>query len=129
MSRTEGKPYDVGYGRPPQRTRWKKGQSGNPRHKEGKVREGTVAILDRLLTRVVPIKINGKLNRMSALEVIINQLVQQELAGSVRASRVLLKYMQLANSTSEKKIELRFVEDDYTRAFSTRPIDADNHHE
>ncbi len=43
MSRTDGKPYHVGYGRPPQRTRWKKGQSGNPRHKEGKVREGTVA--------------------------------------------------------------------------------------
>lgn len=129
MSRTDDKPYDVGYGRTPRHTRWKKGQSGNPRHKKRKVREGTVAILDRLLMRAVPIMINGKLNRMSALEVIITQLVQQELAGSVRASRVLLKYMQLANSTAERTIELKFVEDDYTRAFSTRPTDTDNHHE
>jgi hypothetical protein len=129
MSRPDDKPYDVGYGRPPRHTRWKKGQSGNPRHKKRKVREGTIAILDHLLMRIVPITINGELKRMSALEVIVTQLVQKELAGSTRASRVLLKYTQLANSTSEKKVELRFVEDDYTRAFSKRPIDTGNDHE
>jgi hypothetical protein len=129
MRGSDDKPYAVGYGRPPRHTRWKKGQSGNQLPKKRRVREGTLAILDRLLTRSVQIVINGEAQRMSALAVIITQLVQSELAGNARASRVLLKYRQLANQTSEKKPELTFVESDYTRALATRPFDAGDHHE
>jgi hypothetical protein len=34
--------YSVGYGRPPREARWKKGQSGNPRRRKPKLREGAV---------------------------------------------------------------------------------------
>ncbi len=122
-------PYEVGYGRPPRHTRWKKGESGNPRRKKRRAREGTIAILERLLMHPVQIMINGEVGKMSALEAIITQLIQKDLAGNARAARVLRKYRQLATETSEKKLELKFVESDYTRALAARPIDMGDHHE
>jgi hypothetical protein len=45
--------YKVGYRRPPQETRWKKGQSGNPRRKPKRT-ESMVDMVDRLLIRESP---------------------------------------------------------------------------
>jgi hypothetical protein len=129
MSRSDDKSHAVGYGRPPQRTRWKKGQSGNPRHKKRRAREGTLAILDRLLMHPVQIMVNGEVQKMSALEAIITQLIQKDLSGNARAASVLRKYRQLASQSSEKKFELTFVDSDYTRALATRPLETKDNHE
>ena len=43
---------DVGYGRPPKGTRWKKGQSGNPGAKKRRpAAVATVEIIDRLFVK------------------------------------------------------------------------------
>ena len=41
--------YEVGYGRPPKETQWKKGQSGNAGPKRSRAASvGTIEIIDRL---------------------------------------------------------------------------------
>ena len=49
------KGYEVGYKRPPKVTRWKKGQSGNPKRRRAARSISTIEMIDRLLMR--PIKV------------------------------------------------------------------------
>jgi len=79
--------YEIGYGRPPRNTRWKKGQSGNPRRRDVYPPESTVAIIDRLLTTPVRITLNGEPTRVPALEAIVVQLQLKQLGGNVRQER------------------------------------------
>jgi hypothetical protein len=107
--------YAVGYGRPPLKSRWKKGQSGNP-HKKPKPSESTVRAIDRLLLSKVKLTLNGEVRSIPALAAIISQLQQKEISGSVRASRVLLKYKEFASRHADKEMRLTFIESEYTRA-------------
>jgi hypothetical protein len=61
----------VGYGHPPTKTRWKKGQSGNPRNVRPKREESTVTLIDRLLVAPVKIVKNGIPTKMPALNAIM----------------------------------------------------------
>jgi hypothetical protein len=110
--------YRVGRGQPPRETRWKKGQSGNPRRRRTKTPEGTVATIDRLLVAPVPITMDGEAKTVTALEAIMCQLVLKGLSGNGRARRTLLKYVEFASLNSKKLLKLAFVESDYTRAFA-----------
>jgi hypothetical protein len=112
--------YRVGYGRPPLETRWRRGQSGNGRRRRPKPPESLVATIDRLLFTPLQVTLNGETKNVSALEAIILQLVQKSMAGNGRASRILLKYQEFANRNTEKKLELTFADNDYTRAFSSQ---------
>lgn len=66
----------------------------------------------------VPITLNGETKKVPAIEAIVLQLIQQEMAGNARAARTLLKYREFANQTGEKRLEVIFIESDYTRTLS-----------
>lgn len=83
--------------------------------------ESTLEIMDRLLTRRVPISLSGQAKRVSASEAIVLQLMQKAMSGNPRAWRALLKYQEFASSRSDKSTELRFVESDYTQAVAKSP--------
>jgi Family of unknown function (DUF5681) len=101
---------DVGHGRPPMKTRWKKGQSGNPRGAP-KRRETALEMIDRLLLSLVTATVNGETKRITALEAIVLQLQIQEIAGNSRASRILLAYREFASQTGKKEVRLIFIND------------------
>lgn len=111
--------WRVGRGRPPIATRWKKGQSGNPKKQREKRPETALATIDRLLLRSIQLSINGEPKKQPALAAIVLQLLRKVMAGNVRAYRALLKYQQFASQNMEKKLSLEFLENDYTRAFSS----------
>ena len=59
--------------------------------------------MDRLLTRRVPVSVNGQAKQVSGLEAIVLQLMQKEMAGDARAGRILLKYQaDCAESRAER---------------------------
>ena len=105
--------YDVRYGRPPLRSRWKKGQSGNSR-KKPKRPENVIEILDRLLLSPVLLALNGKTRRVPALESIVSQLQLKELSGNSKASRALLRYLRSANEQGDRRqhLMLKFMSDE-----------------
>ena len=105
--------YDVGYGRPPLRSRWKKGQSGNSR-KKPKRSENVIEILDRLLLSPVVLALNGETQRVPAIEAIVSQLQLKELSGNSKASRTLLRYQRLANEHGDRRqhLMLKFIPDE-----------------
>ena len=109
--------YKVGYGRPPLETRWRKGESGNPRKKPRR-QVTIVEMLDRLLLSPVNITLNGETKRVPSLEAIISQLQVKEMSGSASASRILLKYRAFASQHAEKEFQLIFVDGQSTPAVS-----------
>src|ERR1700693_3283953 len=97
----------VGYRRTPQKTRWKKGQSGNPRNKP-KAPESIVDMVDRLLLSRVTLTLNGEAQNVTALEAIVSQLQLKEMAGNARASRILLKYRAVASQHAERQFQMLY---------------------
>src|SRR5438874_2364600 len=76
--------YSVGYGKPPLHSRFKKGHSGNPVGR----RKGTLnfsTVLSAALNRMIVVNENGTRRKLSKLQVLIEQLVNQAAKGDQRA--------------------------------------------
>ena len=96
--------YEVGYGRPPKETRWKKGQSGNAGPKKRRPASvATVEIIDRLFGQPVEIVENGVARKVSTLEAILMRLWAAEMSGSKRAGRVRLQFLELVPKDDKKR--------------------------
>lgn len=105
----------VGYKRPPRHSRFRKGQSGNPRgRRKG---SGKLSAAERVLERKVTATVDGQRQKVAITEALVLQLTQRALAGDVRATREVLKIAdQLAAATPDPArkgpgiITMRFVD-------------------
>jgi hypothetical protein len=113
--------YEIGYKRPPKRTRWKKGESGNRNRRRSRPPLRLIEVIDEMLLKPVTLTENGLASRMPAVGAIVLQLLRKELAGNRRALTVRLAYEALAQQYGERKLEIRFVDSDYTQALSSAP--------
>jgi hypothetical protein len=106
--------YEIGYKRPPKATRWKKGQSGNPRGGRKPAPFDTIGIMDRMFAETVTILEHGVPKKVSVLEAIIIRVWAAEMSGSKRAAAIRLQYQNLIpESTEPPEIIIRnVVEDD-----------------
>jgi hypothetical protein len=96
---TPSKPnYDVGYGRPPEHSKWKKGQSGNPKKRRKRQPKSVATMVDKFFAREVDVVENGVSLRRTAFEIICLQLCNKAIAGNTRALNVLKKYGDFAAS-------------------------------
>jgi len=83
----------VGYGRPPMTTRFRPGQSGNPRGRPKGARNlGT--IVAAALSERVAITENGRRRRITKFDATIKQLVNRAASGEARATQLLLTLVQ-----------------------------------
>jgi hypothetical protein len=93
--------YEVGYGRPPAHSRWRKGQSGNPRGSRKATRLYTIDIIRKKLMKKIGAS-EGKVRRKSTvLEMILLQMWVKEVGGDSRAGSVLLRYRELVSANTE----------------------------
>lgn len=106
------KNYEVGYGRPPTHSRWKKGTSGNSKRGARSKSVNAVALIERLFLARVEITINGQKKAVPTIAAIILQLWLKEIKGDRKALDVRLKFEALARENSEPQVKIVFVEDD-----------------
>jgi len=85
-----GKDYSVGYGKPPEYTRFRKGQSGNPSGKPKRVLTNS-EIVERELSRKVTITENGVAKRMTKREVMGKGLVNRAIKGDRHALKQVME--------------------------------------
>jgi hypothetical protein len=77
--------YEIGKGRPPKASQWKKGQSGNPRGKaRGPLSDSE--LIERLFRRLVEVVDHGEKVQRCGFEIIFKQLLAKESAGSLKWS-------------------------------------------
>jgi uncharacterized protein YdaL len=81
--------YEVGYGKPPKATQFKKGQSGNP---SGKKKPASLEdILKRTLAKQVTVTVDGKKQSLPMMEVIIQALVRKAATGDLAAIKTVVQ--------------------------------------
>src|SRR5438876_7779943 len=83
--------YKVGPGKPPLHTRFKKGQSGNPR---GRRTKNLPALLVAALNQPVAVTENGRRRQVTKREVVIAQLVNKSATADLRATKMLLDILK-----------------------------------
>jgi uncharacterized membrane protein YheB (UPF0754 family) len=83
----------VGYRWPPLTTRFRPGQSANPRGRPRGARNLSTVVAAALSERVA-INENGRRRRITKLEAAIKQLVNRAASGEARATQLLLALIQ-----------------------------------
>jgi hypothetical protein len=83
------KDYEVGYRKPPQRSRFKKGQSGNPKGRPRGSRSSST-ILREILSERVEVRENGGTRTVTKKELILRFAVNKAATGDSRAREFLL---------------------------------------
>jgi hypothetical protein len=89
MAKGDKDPYEVGFGKPPQSTQFKPGESGNPDGRPRGAKNFATAIEQELVTRITVTE-NGRRRRISKREVIAKHLVNKAASGDLKAIPLLL---------------------------------------
>jgi len=92
ISQNESSDYVVGYARPPSRTRFQKGQSGNPKGRPKGSKNHSTILNEELEQRVV-IRENGKQKTITKRRAAMKQLTNKAAAGDQRAIQTLLYWL------------------------------------
>ncbi len=87
--------YEVGYGKPPKDTQFKKGSSGNPKGRPKKARDFHHELL-RQSRASITLNVNGSRRRVSKHEAAIMQLLDKSIRGHIPALRVYFGEYQVA---------------------------------
>ena len=90
MSETK-REYAANYRNPPLHTRFKKGQSGNPR---GRPKKNLPALLVAALNKLVFVTIDGERRKITKREAVITQLVNESTGANSRATKMLIDMMK-----------------------------------
>ena len=86
------KDYKVGYGRPPEHTRFKKGQSGNPKGRPKGTRNFKTDLAEVLDERVL-INEGGTRTEVSKQLAIIKRVTEKALNGDTKASQMIAQWV------------------------------------
>jgi Family of unknown function (DUF5681) len=100
MPSDEKRDDGVGYGRPPRHTRFKKGQSGNPKGRPGGAKNLSTLLTDAL-NELVIVAENGRRRKISKRLAIIKQLVNHAAKGDWRAAKLLFDILYEIERRSE----------------------------
>src|SRR5262249_28500026 len=97
MSETKHE-YAANYRKPPEYSRFKKGQSGNPR---GRPAKNLPALLAAALDKKVTVTENGKRRQISKREAVVAQLGNKSAAAELRSTKMLIDMLRDAEKKAE----------------------------
>lgn len=81
---------DIGYGRPPKKSQFKKGQSGNPKGRP-KNKAAETDDLDLLLDSPAKIRVGGKLEKTTNLGLMRASILKRAMEGDLKAAQYIEK--------------------------------------
>ncbi|MGB6116958.1 MAG: DUF5681 domain-containing protein [Mesorhizobium sp.] len=92
--------YEIGYGKPPAKNRFKPGQSGNARGRP-KGSKSLGAVIRDVLNEKVDVRTARGSRKMPAFEAMIRTNTNQALKGDIKATAQILKMAQLVGLVRE----------------------------
>jgi hypothetical protein len=104
--------YEVGYGKPPKHTRFRKGQSGNPRGR-GKNTRNLKTELRSVLDETLSLSMAGREVRLSARKAMLLALRNKALKGDTRAIGLMVAMLErLLPETLMEEVQNTVARDD-----------------
>jgi hypothetical protein len=88
--------YEVGYGKPPRSTQFKKGVSGNPKGRPKKPFDFDDELL-RESRSLITLNEKGQIRRISKHRAVIKQTMHKAMSGNISAVRTYLERHQIAS--------------------------------
>jgi hypothetical protein len=92
--------YEVGYGKPPKDTRFKPGQSGNPRGRPKGTKNLKTDLMEELSEKIL-VREGDCARQVSKQRAMLKALLTRALKGDVRAANLLLSMMLRLLDTGE----------------------------
>jgi hypothetical protein len=92
--------YEVGYGKPPMQTRFKPGQSGNPRGRPRGTKNLKTDLLEELDEKIV-IREGDRSQKVSKQRALLKSVVNRAIKGDARATSIALSTMMRLLETGE----------------------------
>jgi len=108
--RNDVKGSETGYGHPPVNTRFKKGQSGNPKGRP-KGSSNLARILNRALRERVVINEGGRRKTVTKLEAAVKQVTNKAASGDPVAGRQLFTLIQIIEQPQETGTAINTLDD------------------
>lgn len=102
--------YEVGFGKPPQASRFKKGRSGNPKGRPKGVRN-VETIYREVLAMKVRTSVGGQLQTITALKAVIMKQMHKALAGDARTMEAIIEAQIKYAETNDGRLQARELED------------------
>jgi hypothetical protein len=101
----------TGYGRPPADSRFKKGQSGNPR---GRVKGSKNLATDicEELDETIPIREGDKVRKVTKQRVMVKSMAAKAIKGDTKATSLLLDRRERAEQAAGQRQEIRNTEEE-----------------
>lgn len=90
--------YQVGYARPPEVTRFQKGQSGNPKGRP-KGAKGVRTLVNTSLDEIIRVAENGRPRDMRKRQAILLAMIAKAIKGDVRAASLVVRLMEAHDPT------------------------------
>ena len=81
--------YDVGYGKPPQHTRFRKGQSGNPTGRPKGAKNLKTELMEELQEQIL-VREGGRQKHVSKQRAMLKSLTAKAVQGDTKAASVIL---------------------------------------
>lgn len=117
------KAYEVGYGKPPKHTRFKPGQSGNPKGRPKGTNNLKTDLCEELGEKVV-VREGDRARHVSKQRALLKSLIARAIKGDARAGSLVMSMMMRLLDTGEgtPEIEEPLYEDEreILRAFESR---------
>ena len=110
--------YEVGYAKPPQYTRFRKGQSGNPKGRP-KGLQSFARLARQAFNEKIAIKENGERRTITKLQAALKQLANKAASGDAAAIREVLRVQAIAEIVPAED------QHDYTGKHGERPNPAE----
>jgi len=112
----QGGGYDVGYGKPPKASQFKKGQRANPNGRP-KGSRNLKKILDERMWEPIEIQENGRVKKMSVIEAMFLRARADALKGDRHAREFMMKYATtLSEPTDQQSVSVLPTDDEQTMA-------------
>lgn len=92
--------YEIGYAKPPQSTRFRVGQSGNPNGRP-KGSRSVGAVLQAIINQRVTVSENGRTRRIRAIEIMFRRLANDAMRSDPRALKLLLSLVDRYGESQE----------------------------